>query len=358
MAISSSLSHQEFSSIVAGFDRRYFRVQPRTKEEQTQLQLLNIQLSGKFNNELKKIPADRVSFFLTNSVSDLFMFYRPSRALQGRINSIQSDDTILNRASQGMLNALGQQPTREEVPLRFFNQLMTHVLKDHLLNALDENGRLALIDRITGTEWVEAEPVHENSISDQARRNLLMNRTGWDWVKIQLQLTSWKAQLMFANFLTTSVGRYTVMAACFITAIGIGVGVGLLKGKLEYYLKNLLDDTYYGVVGRRTTPSLTERVTVISKTLAILASPFVTVVLFVKFVYPYLPLGVKNGINQGMYLFAKTHKGKLTNTLTKKGLAWSAHVSESVKQAAAGAKQEFALKKWNEISLHPERLQP
>jgi hypothetical protein len=264
-----------------------------------------------------------------------------------------------------MLNALGVQPTREEVPLRFFNQLMTHVLEDHL-QTLDLHGRISLLEKIIGNDQIPVEElVQGNSIPERVQRNMLMYRTGLDWIKMQLHLTSWKVQLMFANFLTSPYGRFMVFFASGCIVLGTMVVINLFNEKLAALLLNLWDKTYYAVIGRtmgsKQIPSLKERAAVISKTLAILATPFVSIAFFLKFVNPFLPLGLRNAIAQGILglVQAMDQPDVLQTNLTAAGNAWATHISNSINQAAQGTivtKIDFAKEKWNTLALHPERL--
>lgn len=119
----SSLSYPEFSRILSQFDQRNFGIPlPTNTQERTnrQIALNQFPLSPIF-------PKDVINLFglqSVNSVSELFMVYRTSPSLKGRINSLNKSDIYLDNAAKKVLEAYEKlyNPDEIEILKLFYDQ--------------------------------------------------------------------------------------------------------------------------------------------------------------------------------------------------------------------------------------------
>jgi len=226
----TALTRNDVNRIISKFDQTYFpdAKKPSSKQEALK-QCLEVNQFVQVLEIQENFPAEVVDNIVRKklksspSIGALFLYYLGSPALSRFSTSIALNPLCLEKASRLLLKKLRKEPTKERVELACFKQLMTFVFEEHF-KSLILSQQLEMAQKIQGTTWEiqnsDMPPGNDLLVKiNQLQKKLLVDQAGWNRIKIELQVTSWKVQLIIGRVLSTYVVKIGLMLGSAYCAV-------------------------------------------------------------------------------------------------------------------------------------------
>ncbi|MBS0648619.1 MAG: hypothetical protein JSS10_05260 [Verrucomicrobia bacterium] len=246
-----ALTRNDINKIIYEFDRVHF---PHVTKPASRIEggdnYVKTNLFERHLLEDRGLPVEivdniaRLHLMSSPSIGALLLYYKGSPTFK-RPAEITLNGRCLEGASKALLVHMGIQLAQERTELAGFKQLITLVLNEYL-HKLGINDKLEMIRKIEGTTFQiqnDALPPG-NTLSDklaQLKSRLQIDQGRWSKAKVELQLISWRVQLLVARVLDSIFFKIGIGAGTLYCGFRLMIWSQTFKEKFPRVMDKILE---------------------------------------------------------------------------------------------------------------------